>query len=88
MEEEYWINSYFSVARYYGGMILDGKRFLIVNKEGKPCVITPGQPADLIDERYLPIYRKIGRDRFIEILKQHRYEVLTPEKFKQYASKQ
>lgn len=84
MEEEYWINSYFSVARHYGGMILDGKRFLIVNKEGKQCAFAPGQPADMIDERYLPIYRKIGRDRFIEILKAHNREELTPELFKKY----
>ena len=34
MTEEYWKNSQFSVAKYYGGMTFNGKNYSIVNKDG------------------------------------------------------
>lgn len=34
MTEEYWANSQFSVARYYGGIQIGGKSYKIVNKQG------------------------------------------------------
>ena len=34
MAEEYWATSYFSVARYWGGMQMDKHSYKIVNKEG------------------------------------------------------
>ena len=34
MTEEYWANSYFSVARYYGGINMKPYQYKIVNKEG------------------------------------------------------
>lgn len=34
MAEEYWANSYFSVARYRGGIQMDQHSYNIVNKEG------------------------------------------------------
>lgn len=81
--EEYWANSQFSVARYYGGININGKRYIIVNKEGKDLwecseeaekagrdkAIEPGEPADLILVEWQPIYRALGRDAFIEHLK-------------------
>lgn len=99
MEEEYWRNSQLSIARFYGKIQFNGQMYFVVNKEGKDLircrieaekegramVIEPGEPADLIDMRYLPLYSEIGRDRFIEVLKQHRYEELTPETLKKYA---
>lgn len=92
MAEEYWANSQFSVVRYTGHMALNGITYIICNKEGKDIfecsleaekagrdkAIEPGEPCDLIDQRYLPVYRKLGRDKFIELIKEH--QDLTPEK--------
>ena len=84
MTEEYWATSQFSIARYYGGIKVGGVDYVIVNKEGKDIyecsieavkagrekAIEPGEPADLIDKRYKTIYRKLGRDKFIEWVKE------------------
>ena len=84
MTQEFWMNSQFSVARLTGQVRIYGVEFVVVNKEGKDIfqcaaeahragrvkAIEPGEPADLIDNRYLPVYRKIGRDTFIEWLKE------------------
>lgn len=65
--------------------------YVIVNKEGKDIfecsleaekagrdkAIEPGEPADLVDKRYVPVYRKMGRDAFIKMIKRH--HDLTPE---------
>ena len=95
MEEEYWRNSHFSIASYYGGINVNigGEKieYLIVNKEGKDIfectveaekagrenAIEPGEPADLVDIRYIPAYSKMGREAFIKMLREH--EDLTPE---------
>ena len=64
--------------------------YVIVNKEGKDIfecsaeaekagrdkAIEPGEPADLVDKRYVPAYRKMGREAFIKMLKE--YPELTP----------
>jgi len=71
MTKEYWMNSQLSIARLCGGIQLNGKEYLVVNKEGKTlyqCGIDTGEPADLIDGQYLSIYRKVGRERFIEMV--------------------
>ena len=92
MEEGYWANSQFSVSRYTGRIQVNGIVYVICNKEGKDIfecsieaekagrekAIEPGEPADLCDQRYLPVYRKLGRERFIELIKEHKE--LTPEK--------
>ena len=84
MTEEYWATSQFSIARYYGQIKVGGIEYIIVNKEGKDVfelsveaekagremAIEPGEPCDLIDKRYQPIYRKVGRDKFIEWAKE------------------
>jgi hypothetical protein len=89
--EEYWANSRLSVVRYTGSMRWNGVVYVICNKEGKDIfqcsieaekagremAIEPGEPCDLIDERYLPVYRKLGREKFIELIKEH--QDLTPE---------
>lgn len=95
MEEEFWGNSQFSIARYYGAINvkIGGEKivYFIVNKEGKDMfelskeaekagrenAIEPGEPADLVDCRYIPAYSKMGREAFIKMLKEH--EDLTPE---------
>lgn len=84
MTEEYWANSPLSVVRYTGSIKMHGIEYIIVNKEGKDIyecsheaqragrekAIEPGEPCDLIDRRYQPVYRKLGRDRFIEWVKE------------------
>ena len=65
--------------------------YIIVNKEGKDIfecsleadkagrekAIEAGEPCDLVDRRYIPVYRKMGREAFIKMLKDH--YTLTPE---------
>ena len=65
--------------------------YIIVNKEGKDIfecseeadkagrekAIEPGEPVDLIDRRYIPVYRKMGREAFVKMIKRHHH--LTPE---------
>lgn len=85
MTEECWANSQFSIARYYGRVKIDGMVYLIVNKEGKDIfecsreaekkgrekAIEAGEPADLVRLDFIPFYRKLGRDRFLEVLKKN-----------------
>jgi len=85
MSEEFWANSQFSIARYYGRVKVGGHEYVIVNKEGKDIfecsieaerkgrekAIEPGEPADLCRRDFVPLYRKLGRERFLEILKVH-----------------
>lgn len=86
MTEEYWANSQFSIARYYGGIQIGGKSYKIVNKHGitlfelsnpsskhyvkEGKAIEPGEPVDLVREDWIPIYKKLGRDKTIELVKQ------------------
>ena len=92
MEEEYWRNSQFSIARFYGAINVkignENIEYEIVNKEGKDIyecsieaekagrekAIEPGEPADLVDKRYIHAYRKMGREAFIKMIKEH-YEM-------------
>lgn len=34
MAEDFWANSQFSIARHYGQIDLNGKLYIIVNKQG------------------------------------------------------
>ena len=78
--EEQWNDSPLSIAKFYGGITFRGIHYIIVNKEGKDLfecsaeaikagrtkAIEPGEPADLIDERYLAKYKELGRDEFLK----------------------
>ena len=83
MEEAYWANSYFSIARHYGGVRAFGHEYTIVNKDGVTIfelsdpasphyvvgnakAIPPGEPADLVMAEWIPTYRRMGREAFIE----------------------
>lgn len=33
--------------------------------------IEPGEPADLVRTDWIPVYRKLGREKFIEVVKQN-----------------
>lgn len=81
--EGYWANSQLSIARHTGHVKCFGVEYVVVDKrghdifecsleamrEGREYAIEPGEPADLVDTRYVEIYRKVGRDKFIEMLK-------------------
>ena len=59
--------------------------YVIVNKEGKDIfecsaeaekagrekAIEPGEPVDLVDKRYVPAYRRMGRKAFINMLEEY-----------------
>lgn len=74
--KENWQCSQLSVAKYSGGVQItgdDGKKriFLIVNQEGKDLTqvsIPAGDPADLVDKEFIPLYKKLGRVLFIAIV--------------------
>lgn len=87
MTEEYWANSHFSIARHYGQIRVNGHIYVIVNKEGKDIfrlsaeaekagrskAIEAGEPADLCRIDFVPLYAKLGRDAFLDVLKEHNY---------------
>lgn len=78
--ESQWRNSRLSTTKFFGRCTFNGVPYTIVNKEGKDLLecsreadrtgsyyaIPPGEPADLIQEKYLKEYRKLGRDKFFE----------------------
>lgn len=82
MTEDYWSSNHFSIVRYTGGVQAFGQSYLIVDKfgrdvyecseiaekEGRTKAIEPGEPCDLVDVRYIPVYRKLGRDEFMKWL--------------------
>lgn len=59
MTEDAWINSYFSIARFYGGMKLNGYAYLVTDAH------------DLLRDDFFKYYKKLGRARFIKILEAH-----------------
>ena len=77
LTKEFWMNSQLSVAKYTGGIQVaeeNGKKrtLLVVNKEGKDLTqvnIPAGEPADLVDKEFIPLYKKLGRDLFIVIVR-------------------
>ena len=85
MTEEYWASTQLSVVRHFGQINMNGVHYIIVNKEGKDVfecsfeaeregrekAIPPGEPCDLIDARFQKYYRAMGREKFIEFLKDH-----------------
>lgn len=82
--EEYWANSQLSIVRYYGRIQVFGHEYWIVDKkgrdlfelsalaekEGREKAIDPGEPCDLVRKDFMKHYRKLGRERFLEILKE------------------
>lgn len=84
MTEEYWRNSPLSVARFYGGINFNMKRYSIVNKDGitlrelsdpssphyvtEGMAIPPGESTDLILDTWIPVYKALGRKKTFEIV--------------------
>lgn len=77
------MNTPYSIARHYGRVIINGEIYIIVNKygqdlfecseiaerEGRDKAIEPGEPADLIWSGLHQHYKRLKRDRIIELLK-------------------
>ena len=95
MTEEVWANSQLSIARFYGSCKMNGNTYIIVDKkgrdlfecsaiaekEGRKKAIEPGEPADLIQKTFQPIYKELGRDKFIATLEAHP-EIREPKQMK------
>lgn len=83
MAEEFWANTQLSIARHFGRVKLGGHEYYIVDKLGRDLwectfaadragsdkAIPAGEPADLVRKAFIPYYRKLGRDKFIDVLK-------------------
>ncbi len=62
MTKEFWLNSQFSIARFYGGIKINETRYIIMGSE-----------QDLVDDRFAKYYNKLGREKFIHILEQNNH---------------
>ncbi len=85
MTEENWKNSQLSIAGRYGGIRWRDTEYVVVDetgmtlfelsalqeKDGRQWLIPPGKPADLVAEEFVPFYKKLGREKFIELLEQN-----------------
>lgn len=73
MTKEYWAGSHLSIARYYGGIQFNGHEYQIVNKHGVTFfeLSDPSEPADLVRKDFITYYRRLGRDRFLEVMEEH-----------------
>lgn len=85
MSEEYWASTQLSIARYYGRIKFQDHEYYIVDKLGRDlweCSMAPdragsdkaipaGEPADLVRKDFIPYYRKLGRDKFLDVLREH-----------------
>lgn len=60
MAKEFWLNSQFSIARFYGGIRINETRYIIMGSE-----------QDLVDDKFAKYYNKLGREKFIQILEQN-----------------
>lgn len=58
IKEGYWMNSQLSVARFYGGIKFNGEEYVIVPPKN-----------DLLLKKWVPVYKKLGRERTIGLIK-------------------
>lgn len=58
IEEGYWMNSQLSVARFYGGIKFNGEEYVIIPPKN-----------DLLLKDWVPVYKKLGRERTIGLIK-------------------
>lgn len=84
MTLEYWSNSQLSSLALFGAGEINGHAYVIVNKRGITLLelsdpsspyyvadgmaIKAGEPADLIREDWLPVYKQLGRERTIKLI--------------------
>lgn len=53
------MNSQLSIARFYGGIKFNGEKYVIVPPKN-----------DLILSEWVPVYKKLGRDKTIKLIKE------------------
>lgn len=63
MTYEYWANSQFSIARYTGGLRLNGHDYLLLSSSENRY--TP----DLVMDEWATVYKKLGRAKTIGLIK-------------------
>lgn len=71
MTQEYWTNTHYSIARHTGGVRIDGKDYIVVDKFGRSLYetsIPAGATADLIYVGLQKSYKKLGREVILEAL--------------------
>ena len=56
MPAEFWMNSQLSIAKYSGGIKIDGVQYVVVG-------------TDLLRKDWIPVYTKLGRERTIGLIK-------------------
>ena len=56
--EDCWKNCQLSISRFYGGCKLNGKNYVLIN-------------TDLVVDKFIPYYKKMKRDKFVQVLKEH-----------------
>ena len=56
MAQEYWMNSQFSIAKHTGALKINGHLYVVYG-------------TDLIREDWLPVLKKLGRERTIGLIK-------------------
>ena len=56
MTQDYWMNSQFSIARHTGALKINGHLYVVYG-------------TDLIREDWLPVLKKLGRERTIGLIK-------------------
>lgn len=57
---DYWMNSQLSVARFYGGIKFNGEEYVIV----------PPKNDLILSKWVVPVYKKLGRDKTIKLIKE------------------
>lgn len=71
MTQEYWKNTHFSIARHTGGVKINGKDYIVVDKFGRSLYetsIPAGATADLIYVGLRKSYKKLGREVILDAL--------------------
>ena len=58
MEFDYWNNSPLSIAKYYGGINVNSTRYVITD-----------DPYDLIRADFEEYYKHLGREKFLQVIK-------------------
>lgn len=98
MAKEYWMDSQFSAARFYGEIKINGITYAVCDKRGATLfelsmtrspwydpnakqAIPPGEPADLVQIKWVPVYKALGREKLLAVIRQG----MTLEQAEEYA---
>lgn len=85
MTESYWANTQLSLVRHTGQIRIGQYEYVIVDKRGhdifecsleaeragRKKAIDPGEPADLCRTDFVKIYRKLGREKFLQFIQEN-----------------